>query len=119
MSPAKRDIIYNWLKKDQLELQKMLEDKEKKKNDEEVENTEEKKKTGRQKLLNGIHKQYLLEQTFNEDSPTTLDQALEGLIAQFEVLKVFRATVHKFIMTEDCALSLKKSIFLLYKEKLF
>ena len=59
-----------------LELQKMLKDKKKEKNYEKVENTEEKKKTGRQKFLNGNHKQYLEQTTFNEDSPHSVRSSI-------------------------------------------
>ncbi|CEG79651.1 hypothetical protein RMATCC62417_14091 [Rhizopus microsporus] len=99
---------YNWYEKDQLEIQKRLRGNDSEKNEN---NNEEdlKKKPGRKAILNAEHKQYL-EQQFGDDPTITLDQALESLTSQLEGLKVSQTIVHR-LMTNECALSVKKAYF--------
>ena len=70
---------------------------------------EEKKKPGKKAVLNADHKEYL-KKTFGDNPSTTVDQAVEDLINNFEGLKVSKAAVHRF-MTNKCALSFKKAYF--------
>ncbi|EPB89161.1 hypothetical protein HMPREF1544_04028 [Mucor circinelloides 1006PhL] len=64
---------------------------------------------GRKKLLTADHKRYL-EETFGENSSTTIDQAMDSLANNFEGLKVSKQTVRDF-MVDEYALSHKEKPF--------
>lgn len=94
---------YNWLQKDQKHLISRLEKREDEEDSQITENR------GRKKLLAAEHKKHL-EESFGDNPSTTVDQALESLIENFEGLKVGRQTVRNF-MEDECALSFKKAYF--------
>lgn len=92
---------YNWLKEDQIQIQSRFDGR-----DDDNKN-EPKKKPGRKALLHEEHKHFL-EQKFDDNPSTTIEQATDDLCQQFENLKVAPTTVYKF-MRKNCALSLKKA----------
>jgi transposase len=100
---------YNWLQEDQKNLIDRLEGKV----DDDDNLTENR---GRKKLLTADHKRHL-EETFGENSSTTIDQAMDSLTNNFEGLKISKQTVRNF-MVDECALSFKKLIFTPQRETL-
>jgi transposase-like protein len=99
---VKRRTAYDWYKKDQDEIERDQTDKD-------VVKQEEKKRVGRPKILGEEHKEFL-KKMYGDESRTTVNEAVEGLIAEFSGLKIAKTAVHDF-MTNDCALSFKKASF--------
>lgn len=93
---------YNWLQENQKNLIDRLEGKV---NDDD--NLTENR--GRKTLLTADHKRYL-EETFGENSSTTIDQAMDSLANNLEGLKVSKQTVRDF-MVDEYALSHKEKPF--------
>lgn len=93
---------YNWLQENQKNLIDRLEGKV----DDDDNLTENR---GRKTLLTADHKRYL-EETFGENSSTTIDQAMDSLANNLEGLKVSKQTVRDF-MVDEYALSHKEKPF--------
>lgn len=93
---------YNWLQENQKNLIDRLEGKV----DDDDNLTENR---DRKKLLTADHKRHL-EETFGENSSTTIDQAMDSLTNNLEGLKVSKKTVRDF-MVDEYALSFKKAYF--------
>jgi hypothetical protein len=56
-----------------------------------------------------------LEKEYKGSPSTTLDQVIEGFVNEFKDLRISKTAIHRF-MTEKCALSSKRHIFILKKE---
>lgn len=95
-----RRTAYDWYKKDQ-------ESAIRNQTNRDPTQQEEKKRVGHPKILNGEHKQFLL-QKYGEDSRATVSEAVESLTTQFMGLKIAKTAVHDF-MTNECALTIKKA----------